>query len=47
MKVFINKRIPEAGIRLLKDANLEIFIPEQENLSYEEWLITAEAMMPF
>lgn len=38
MKVFINKRIPEAGIRLLKDANLEIFIPEQENLSYEEWL---------
>lgn len=38
MKVFINKRIPEAGIRLLKDANLEIFIPEHENLSYEEWL---------
>lgn len=38
MKVFINKRIPEAGIRLLKDANLEIFIPEHENLSHEEWL---------
>lgn len=38
MKVFINKRIPEAGMQLLKDANLEIFIPEQENLSYEEWL---------
>ncbi|WP_336691226.1 MULTISPECIES: 2-hydroxyacid dehydrogenase [unclassified Chryseobacterium] len=38
MKVFINKRIPEAGMQLLKEANLEIFIPEQENLSYEEWL---------
>lgn len=38
MKIFINKRIPEAGMQLLKDANLEIFIPEQENLSHEEWL---------
>ncbi|WP_294222066.1 D-glycerate dehydrogenase [uncultured Chryseobacterium sp.] len=38
MKVFITKRIPEAGIQLLKDAGLEIFIPEHENLSHEEWL---------
>lgn len=38
MKVFINRRIPEAGMQLLKDANLEIFIPEHENLSHEEWL---------
>ncbi|WP_294290450.1 D-glycerate dehydrogenase [uncultured Chryseobacterium sp.] len=38
MKVFITKRIPEAGIQLLKDAGLEIFISEHENLSHEEWL---------
>ncbi|KAA2223740.1 2-hydroxyacid dehydrogenase [Chryseobacterium sediminis] len=38
MKVFINKRIPEAGIKMLKEAGLEITIPEKENLSYEEWL---------
>ncbi|KMQ64711.1 hydroxyacid dehydrogenase [Chryseobacterium angstadtii] len=39
MKVFINKRIPETGIHKLKEAGLEVFIPEHENLSYEEWLI--------
>lgn len=38
MKVFITKRIPEAGIRMLKESGLEIFIPEHENLSHEEWL---------
>ncbi|GEN78183.1 2-hydroxyacid dehydrogenase [Chryseobacterium hagamense] len=38
MKVFITKRIPEEGIRMLKEAGLEIFIPEHENLSHEEWL---------
>lgn len=38
MKVFITKRIPEEGIHMLEDAGLEIFIPEHENLSHEEWL---------
>ncbi|MDP9961759.1 2-hydroxyacid dehydrogenase [Chryseobacterium lathyri] len=39
MKVFVNKRIPEAGLDMLKEAGLEVFIPEHENLSHEEWLI--------
>ncbi|MDQ0594700.1 glyoxylate reductase [Chryseobacterium ginsenosidimutans] len=38
MKVFINKRIPEIGIHMLEKAGLEVFIPEHENLSHEEWL---------
>ncbi|WP_262486288.1 NAD(P)-dependent oxidoreductase [Chryseobacterium daeguense] len=38
MKIFINKRIPEIGITMLKEAGHEIFIPEHENLSHEEWL---------
>jgi lactate dehydrogenase-like 2-hydroxyacid dehydrogenase len=38
MKVFVNKRIPEIGIHMLKDAGLEVFIPEHENLSHDEWL---------
>ncbi|KQT33856.1 D-glycerate dehydrogenase [Chryseobacterium sp. Leaf405] len=38
MKVFVNKRIPEIGIHMLEDAGLEVFIPEHENLSHEEWL---------
>ena len=38
MKVFINKRIPEIGINMLKEAGLEITIPENDNLSHEEWL---------
>ncbi|WP_426479035.1 2-hydroxyacid dehydrogenase [Chryseobacterium sp. CBSDS_008] len=38
MKVFINKRIPETGIKMLEEAGLEIILPEKENLSYEEWL---------
>lgn len=38
MKVFINKRIPEVGITMLKEAGLEIIFPENENLSHEEWL---------
>lgn len=37
MKVFINKRIPEVGITMLKDAGLEVIIPENNNLSQEEW----------
>lgn len=38
MKVFINKRIPEVGMTMLKEAGLEILLPENENLSHEEWL---------
>lgn len=38
MKVFINKRIPEVGINMLKEAGLQIIFPENENLADEEWL---------
>ncbi|MDF2552259.1 MAG: D-glycerate dehydrogenase [Chryseobacterium sp.] len=38
MKVFINKRIPEIGIKMLEEAGLEVVIPENSNLSQEEWL---------
>ncbi|KMQ68874.1 hydroxyacid dehydrogenase [Chryseobacterium sp. FH2] len=38
MKVFINKRIPEIGIKMLEENGLEIFIPENDNLSQDEWL---------
>lgn len=42
MKVFINKRIPETGIRSLEEAGLEVFIPEHENLSEDEFLSYAK-----
>ncbi|MEJ5102859.1 2-hydroxyacid dehydrogenase [Chryseobacterium sp. MYb328] len=38
MKVFINKRIPEIGINMLQEAGLEIIFPENENLTYDEWI---------
>lgn len=38
MKVFINKRIPEIGIKMLQEAGMEVFIPDHDNLSREEWL---------
>ncbi|SDI81798.1 2-hydroxyacid dehydrogenase [Chryseobacterium jejuense] len=38
MKVFINKRIPEIGINRLLEAGLQIVFPENESLTYEEWL---------
>lgn len=38
MKVFLNKRIPQIGIDLLKENNLEIITPQTDNLSHEEWL---------
>ncbi len=38
MKVFINKRIPETGITMLQEAGLEVTIPENDDLSREEWL---------
>lgn len=38
MKVFLNKRIPEIGINIMKENGLEVFIPENETPSHEEWL---------
>lgn len=38
MKVFINKRIPEIGIQMLKESGLEVMLPENDNLSDDEWL---------
>ena len=38
MKVFINKRIPEVGIQMLEESGMEVIIPENENLSEEEFL---------
>lgn len=38
MKVFINQRIPEIGLELLNQENIEIIFPKTENESNEEWL---------
>lgn len=38
MKVFINKKIPQIGIDILKENNLEIITSENDNPSHEEWL---------
>lgn len=38
MKVFINKKIPDIGIKTLEEAGLEVTIPESNDLSFEEWL---------
>lgn len=38
MKIFINKRIPEIGINMLENEGLDIIFPENEDLSYNEWL---------
>ncbi|WP_106915435.1 2-hydroxyacid dehydrogenase [Chryseobacterium aurantiacum] len=38
MKVFINKMIPEIGIKMLEEEGVQIIVPENENLSREEWL---------
>ncbi|MCQ9634039.1 D-glycerate dehydrogenase [Chryseobacterium sp. WG23] len=38
MKVFVNKRIPEIGIKLLEQEGLEVLFPKNEILSHEEWL---------
>lgn len=38
MKVFINKKIPEIGMKMLEEAGLDIIIPENKDLSHEEWI---------
>lgn len=38
MKVFVNKKIPEIGIKLLEQEGMEVMLPKDEALSYEEWI---------
>jgi len=38
MKVYINKRIPQVGLNIIKENNLEIITSETENPTHEEWL---------
>lgn len=38
MRVFVNKRIPEIGLKIMKENGLDVFIPENDNLSDEQWL---------
>lgn len=38
MKVFLNQALPEAGMELLRNAPLEIVLPEQEALSRADWI---------
>ena len=38
MKVFINKPIPEAGMHLLKEANITLLTPEKTELDPAEWM---------
>ena len=39
MKIFLNKTIPDAGMKLLQDSNkVELIRPESENLTKEQWL---------
>lgn len=38
MKVFLNKRIPQIGIDILQENNLEIISPNTEHLSDSDWL---------
>ncbi|WP_333851974.1 2-hydroxyacid dehydrogenase [Epilithonimonas sp.] len=38
MKVFINKRIPQIGIDILKENNLEIITQETEHPTHQVWL---------
>ncbi|MBK1897117.1 2-hydroxyacid dehydrogenase [Chryseobacterium paridis] len=38
MKVFINKRIPDIGMKILENSGIEVSIPNNEDLSHEEWV---------
>ena len=38
MKVFINSRIPEITLELLSQENIEYFLPEKKEQTYEQWL---------
>lgn len=38
MKVFLNIRIPEVGMQLLKQSDIELIFPKEETLTHEKWL---------
>ena len=38
MKVFINSRIPQITLELLSQQNIEYFLPENKEQTYEQWL---------
>ncbi len=38
MKVFINKKIPQVGLNIIKENNLEIITSESENPTHDDWL---------
>ena len=39
MKVFLNKQLPDIGMKLLIENKIDFILPEKHELSYEEWLI--------
>lgn len=38
MKIFLNKLLPEPGMQLLSDNNIDLIIPDNPELSQEAWL---------
>lgn len=38
MKVFLNKIIPDVGMQLLAENNVDLILPKEESLSKEDWL---------
>lgn len=38
MKIFINKMIPEAGMQLLNRSDIELIMPENPEITYDEWI---------
>ncbi|OYD44637.1 D-glycerate dehydrogenase [Sphingobacterium cellulitidis] len=38
MKIFINKLIPEVGIQLLARPDIDLLMPENPEISYDEWI---------
>ncbi|WP_312136879.1 D-glycerate dehydrogenase [Sphingobacterium sp.] len=38
MKIFINKLIPHEGMKILADADIDLIMPENPEISYDEWI---------
>ncbi|WKK59443.1 D-glycerate dehydrogenase [Sphingobacterium sp. BN32] len=38
MKIFINKLIPQEGMKILADADIDLLMPENPEISYDEWI---------
>lgn len=38
MKIFINKLIPEDGMKILADSGIDLLMPENPEISYDEWI---------